>query len=462
MKSIIEAKKQGKTLTAEQIQFFVDGVTNKTIPEYQTSALLMAIYFKGMTIEERSLLTRAMANSGDVMNHHGLSGFIVDKHSTGGVGDKTSLILAPLMAACGLKVPMVSGRGLGFTGGTLDKLEGIPGYQTRLDFAQMSAALHEVGCFIAGQTGKVAPADGIIYSLRDVTQTVDEISLITASILSKKFTEGLHGLVLDVKCGSGAFMKSQSEAEALAESLVHTTRGADIACTALITDMTFPLGIFTGNTCETLEALYYMKPDSDYFELFKEKIKVAESRLVFKEIESPREDLLYVTTALAAYMLKMNNLSLAEALKLIEKKWQDGSMYNKFAEMVSNQQGDLSAFEEKAAKIQNAYQEGSNVFTYRAERGGYLSAVDSEAIGNLMVELGAGRKVASDAVNHAVSLRVDCWQNQQVEKGQALFSIYHDQQSVFEQVDINQALSAAVTIATKPQQDNSLILKVLD
>lgn len=453
MKEIIRAKRDGHELTREQIEFWVKGVTDGSIPDYQSSAMLMAIFFNKMNIEERSFYTRAIAQSGENMNFSHLNSYIIDKHSTGGIGDKTSLILGPLMAALGIKNPMISGRGLGFTGGTLDKLASIPGYSTVLSWQEMSAAIEGTGVFIAGQTGKIAPADKKLYALRDVTETVEEISLITGSILGKKLTEGLNGLVLDVKCGTGAFMKNIDEARTLAHSLVKTAQAAGVGCTAVLTEMNAPLGEYTGNMCEVYEALEFMKPGSPYFEIFTDKIEVNESAeycLSFSESETSKDDLVFITIALAVEMIKMAlKIDASMSLQKITEVWQSGLLLKKFEEMIKKQGGDVNTFRRNSSEVINkitSNQKINQVFEYLAPESGYLHRVNGEAIGNLMVSLEAGRKTAEDIINHDVSLQWLGVENRYYQKGELLARIYIENTDKFNRSEIEKKLDSAISI----------------
>ncbi len=376
-KEIIAKKRDGLALTDEEIEFFVQGVTDGSLPDYQIAALLMAIYIRGMNDRETVALTRAMMHSGVVLDLSDLPGVKVDKHSTGGVGDKISLPLAPLVASLGVVVPMISGRALGHTGGTLDKLESIPGFRTDLSVEEFKAVLRQVGVAIIGQTEDLAPADRRLYALRDVTATVSSIPLITSSILSKKLAEGIDGLVLDVKTGSGAFMRRYEDAKALARSMVNITQGVGKKVVALITNMDQPLGWAVGNALEVVEA-----------------VEVLQNR-------GPR-DTTELTQALATEMLLLAGKasSADEARALIHDALASGRAYAKWQEMVRAQGGDPEAILDPAF-IQTRYQE-----PVVAPESGYLAAYDTYAVGMAATVLGAGRLTKEDRIDPAVGLRV--------------------------------------------------------
>ncbi|MCM2322083.1 MAG: thymidine phosphorylase [Oligoflexia bacterium] len=378
---IIQKKRDGKELSEKEIRDFIAGVASGQVPDYQATALLMAIFFRGMTLDETVALTRAMLESGQRYDLSDVPGVKVDKHSTGGVGDKVSLILAPLAAACGIKVPMMSGRGLGHSGGTLDKLESIQGFNVRLSFDQFKDVLARVGCAMIGQSETIAPADKKLYSLRDVTGTVECIPLIVASILSKKLAEGTDALVLDVKVGSGAFMKTKDQARKLARGLIQVTRKMNLPCRALLTDMSQPLGYAVGNSLEVLES-----------------VAVLRNR---KQKDLSSADLRELTIQLCAHMLDLGKATrnLNEARKLAQKKLNDGSAWDVFEKLVEAQSGSLQQIREPST-----LNISPRTVTWGARKRGYLTRMDTEAIGRILVELGGGRKKASDAVDPSVGL----------------------------------------------------------
>jgi len=373
---IIYKKRERVVLTAEEIRYFVQGYAKGDIPDYQASALLMAIFLNGMTDEEMLALTHEMLASGEVLEWSDLPGRRVDKHSTGGVGDKTSLILAPIVAAAGVYVPMISGRGLGHTGGTLDKLESIPGFNVRLTTDEFRKVLAGTHLALAGQTREIAPADKKLYALRDVTATVESIPLIAASILSKKLAEGIDALVLDVKTGAGAFMKSLADAQALARTLVQIGKGAGKRVVALITDMNQPLGTHIGNTLEVIESVGVLKGQV-------------------------KNDLAELSFELAAHMLVLGEAAddLAKARRKVREIVEKGAAFRKFQEVVAAQGGDPQALEEHA-RMPTARR--SEPIT--APQRGYVQDIDAEEIGVAAMLLGAGRTQVDAAIDHGAGV----------------------------------------------------------
>jgi thymidine phosphorylase len=374
---IIRAKRDGHELSAEQIAQFIEGLTKGTVSEGQAAALAMAIFFRRLNVPERVALTRAMMMSGEVL-HWDLPGPVLDKHSTGGVGDTISLALAPAVAACGGYVPMISGRGLGHTGGTLDKLDSIPGYVSQPDIALFRKVTQEVGCAIIGQTADLAPADKRLYSIRDVTGTVESLDLITASILSKKLAAGLQGLVMDVKFGSGAFMDNLDDAKALAESLVLVANGAGLPTRALLTDMNEPLASAAGNAVEVAYAADYLTG------------RRREGR--FHE----------VTVELSAQMLVLGRLSptIEDARARIEDAIASGRAAEIFQRMVVALGGPSDLLEKPAAHLAAA----PLIVPVYAEHSGYVHGIATRDVGVAVVALGGGRTRPQDPVDHAVGL----------------------------------------------------------
>ena len=375
---IIIRKRDGGTLTRDEIEFFARGVTDGRFADYQASALLMAIFWRGMTPQETAWLTNAMMRSGEVIDLSDIPGAKVDKHSTGGVGDKVSLILAPLAAACGLKVPMMSGRGLGHTGGTLDKLEAIPGFRVMLSVPEFRAILRETGCAMIGQTPQVVPADRKLYSLRDVTGTVECIPLICASIMSKKLAEGIDSLVLDVKFGKGAFMKSKAKALELAQAMVEVGRAAGKPVWAQLTAMNQPLGRAAGHTTEVIESIECLKGRGP-------------------------ADLMEVTFALTGHMLILGGLAKGEtgARQQMEAAITNGAALEKFRQMCIAQGGDPRVIDDY--KILPT---AKKLFEVKApaDAKGFVSEVDALKCGHAIMALGGGRAAVADKVDHAVGI----------------------------------------------------------
>jgi pyrimidine-nucleoside phosphorylase len=394
---IIRAKRDGRALGRDDIDFFVRGVTDGSLPDYQASALLMAIVLRGMTTEETAWLTDAMVRSGIRVDLSGIPGVKVDKHSTGGVGDKASLVLAPLAAACGVKVPMMSGRGLGHTGGTLDKLQSIAGFRVDLSLEEMKDALEKTGCAMLGQTRQIAPADKTLYALRDVTGTVESIPLITASIMSKKIAEGIDALVLDVKTGRGAFMKTVDDSRRLARSLVDTGNRSGVRTEALITAMDAPLGRAVGNALEVVVGVEALKG------------------------RGPK-DLEELSVLLAARMVLFAGLAgtPAEAEARVREALASGAGVEKWRDIVTQQGGD--------PKTVDDYSRMPSLTTRRmvaAERAGYLSVLDAELVGRATMALGAGRAKVDDVVDPAVGAIVFARPGDRLSAGDPILELHY-------------------------------------
>ena len=372
---LILRKRGGEELGVEEIQFLINGYTTGEIPDYQLAAFLMATYFSGMTDRELSSFTEAMMSSGETLDLSDIPGVKVDKHSTGGVGDKTSLICAPIAAAAGVVVPMISGRSLGHTGGTLDKLESIPGFRTDLSVEQFRGQLAALGLAFIGQSEEIAPADKRLYALRDVTGTVESIPLIASSIMSKKMAEGLDALVLDVKVGHGAFMKKQVEARRLAQAMVGIGRRLDKKVQALITDMNQPLGYAVGNALEVMEVSQTLQ-------------------------KAGPADLTRLSLELAARMIYLGKVTatLDEGRKMAEDKLMDGSAYRKFKQVVDAQGGNSQALD-RFELLPNA----TGMREITSPRAGYVSAIMAEDIGRASQMMGAGRSQKEDQIDPAVA-----------------------------------------------------------
>ena len=393
---IIRKKREKKNLSEKEIEFIISSYTEGSLPDYQMSAFLMASYLNGMNKNETALLTKAMLYSGKVIDLDKIPGIKVDKHSTGGVGDKTSLIIAPIVAAAGVKVPMISGRGLGHTGGTLDKLESIPGFKTNMDLNQYKTAVKKVGAVLIGQTKEIAPADKLVYSLRDVTATVESIPLITASIMSKKLAEGIDGLVLDVKTGSGAFMKNYRDAKKLALSLTNTAKAFDKKVITFITDMNQPLGNYIGNWLEVHESINVLKG---------EEIK----------------DLLEISLNLAGAMLYLGGKadSIKHGIKISKEMIDSGKAFNKFLEIVKQQGGD-----ENIIKYPDRYPKADIIYEIKSHQTGYLKSIDNYEIGMASLELGAGRKAKEDLIDYSAGIIFYPKIGQKIYKGDLIATLF--------------------------------------
>ncbi len=394
---IILKKRNGGVLGRDEIDFFVHGVASGSLPDYQASALLMAIVLKGMTPEETTNLTDAMIRSGTRLDLSDISGPKVDKHSTGGVGDKSSLVIAPIVAACGALVPMMSGRGLGHTGGTLDKLESIPGFRTDLSISEMKASLAAVGCALIGQSSAMAPADKKLYGLRDVTGTIESIPLISASIMSKKIAEGTDALVLDVKTGAGAFMKTRADARTLAESLVRIGTAFGVKTQAVITAMDWPIGRAVGNANEVIESIETLKGGGPV-DLVEGSLDLAERMLVSSGVARDR----------------------ATAATLARKAIDSGQAVEKFRAIIARQGGDPRVIDDYG-RLPKA----PNEHVIQAQSAGFVTALDAGLIGGASVMLGGGRDRAEDAIDPGVGIIINATVGDAVQKGDAILRLHY-------------------------------------
>lgn len=430
MYDIIHKKRNGGELSEEEIRFFIEGYTDESIPDYQAAALCMAIYFRGMTPKETSILTLAMAESGDQIDLGGIEGFTVDKHSTGGVGDKTSLIVVPIVASCGGKVAKMSGRGLGHTGGTVDKLESIPGFRTELNPDDFIKQVNGIGLCIVGQTGELAPADKKLYALRDVTATVESIPLIASSIMSKKLAAGSKGIVLDVKTGSGAFMKTVEESENLAKEMVAIGKSAGRSVTAVITNMDIPLGDSVGNSLEVIEAIKTLKGEGE-------------------------SDLTEVCLTLAAQMLSMvTGEDEKTCYSMAKGAIDNGLAINKLREMISAQRGNTNVVDDYSLFKQPKYT--AEIFS---ECDGYIEHTDAEKIGIASVILGAGREKKGDPIDPSAGIVLKKKTGDYVKKGEPLAVFYTDDEGKIE--GAKQEFLDAFTFGDERTQPQKLIYKII-
>ena len=430
MYDIIHKKRNGGELSEEEIRFFIEGYTDENIPDYQAAALCMAVYFRGMTPKETSILTLAMAESGDQIDLGGIEGFTVDKHSTGGVGDKTSLIVVPIVASCGGKVAKMSGRGLGHTGGTVDKLESIPGFRTELNPDDFIKQVNGIGLCIVGQTGELAPADKKLYALRDVTATVESIPLIASSIMSKKLAAGSKGIVLDVKTGSGAFMKTVEESENLAKEMVAIGKSAGRSVTAVITNMDIPLGDSVGNSLEVIEAIKTLKGEGE-------------------------SDLTEVCLTLAAQMLSMvTGEDEKTCYSMAKGAIDNGSAINKLREMISAQGGNANVVDDYSLFKQPKYT--AEIFS---ECDGYIEHTDAEKIGIASVILGAGREKKGDPIDPSAGIVLKKKTGDYVKKGEPLAVFYTDDEGKIE--GAKQEFLNAFTFGNERTQPQKLIYKII-
>lgn len=428
---LIKKKRDGFALSKEEIEYFAFASGNEEIPDYQVSAMLMAMYLNGLNEKETLDLTLAMAHSGDVADLTAINGIKGDKHSTGGVGDKTTLIVAPIVASCGVKIAKMSGRGLGHTGGTVDKLEAIPGFKTSLESEEFISVVNNCGICVAGQSVKLCPADKKLYALRDTTATVDNIPLIASSIMSKKLAGGADCIVLDVKCGSGAFMKDENSAVLLAEKMVEIGRGAGKKIAALITDMDRPLGNYIGNSLEIIEAVETLKGNGP-------------------------EDLTEISIFLSAKLLELSGIgSFSECQKLAQSKINDGSALNKLAEMVEAQGGNPDY-------IYNTDLFSKAEFSYeiKAENEGYIQSTDTEGIGSVCVLLGAGRMKKEDEIDPCAGIILNKKTGDYVNKGDVLATLYASDSSMFS--NAAERFVSSINISKIKPENKNILLKIVE
>lgn len=432
---VIRKKRDREELSRAEIDFFVKGVTNGAVADYQISALLMAIYLNGMTEAEQQALTESMLQSGSILDFSDIPKPKADKHSTGGVGDKTSLLIAPMVAACGVCVPMISGRGLGHTGGTLDKLESIPGYRVNLSPREFKAALEEVGYAMAGQTAELAPADKKMYALRDATSTVEAIPLIVASIISKKGAAGLEAMVIDVKVGSGAFMREEERAKALAHALVRTGNSCGIRTRALLTDMNQPLGNAVGNSLEVLECVEIMR----------------------NEMRPGAEPVLELSLELSAHMLVLARMDdqLEAARSRLRKAVASGEVLDRFQKNVAAQGGDPRVCDDPASVLPLV----SDSFKVESPRSGYITSINTTEIGHAIAAIGGGRVRIEDAIDPTVGFMTEVKLGSRIKNGETIGVIYCRDRAKAEEAAAR--VVAAYQIGEEPDQPE-LIKEVIN
>lgn len=427
---IIKKKRDGFELTKEEIDFFIKGYVDGSIHDYQASALCMAIFFQGMNERETADLTLAMAYSGDTVDLSRFGDLTVDKHSTGGVGDKTTLIVAPIVSSLGCVMAKMSGRGLGHTGGTIDKLESIDGFNTALSPVEFFSQVEKNGVAVVGQTGNLTPADKKLYALRDVTATVDNLSLIASSIMSKKLAAGSHTIVLDVKCGSGAFMKKPEDAKELAEAMVKIGNNCGRNTAAVITNMDRPLGNNIGNSLEVIEAIEVLRNNGP-------------------------EDLKEVCLALSSEIVSLSkNIPIEEARRLTEEALSSGKAFEKFKEWVSSQGG-------KREWIENTelFPKAKYSFEIKAEKDGYISKMDAESIGIASVILGAGRETKEDTIDMSAGIVLNKKTGDKVEKGDTLATLYSCNEKSFN--SSKEKFLSALAFSENPIKEEPLIFEII-
>ncbi|CAA9420734.1 MAG: Pyrimidine-nucleoside phosphorylase [uncultured Pyrinomonadaceae bacterium] len=430
---IIRKKRDGADLTAPEINAFVSGATNGAWADYQTSALLMAMFINGLSLEEQNALTRAMLASGDQLDFSDIDAPVADKHSTGGVGDKTSLIIAPLVAACGVSVPMISGRGLGHTGGTLDKLESIKGYNVNLTTKEFKRTIKNCGFAMSGQTAEIAPADKKLYALRDATATVESVPLIVASIMSKKLAEGLDALVLDVKTGSGAFMQQFGDAKKLAEALVETGKAFGVRCEAVISDMNQPLGKYVGNASEVYECVKILRGEAD----------------------DAMQPTLELAAELAARILTLCGVadSVQGSKFKVQSSLDSGAALDKFRQNIELQGGDPAVCDQP----ENLLDASLIRAEIKAETSGFVTEINASAIGECVSRIGGGRIKIEDQIDFAVGYRCEKKIGDEIRRGDALGVLYCRREN---QIDpIREKLTAAYKISSERNANDARLIK---
>ncbi|MBO7658612.1 MAG: pyrimidine-nucleoside phosphorylase, partial [Clostridia bacterium] len=430
MYDILQKKRYGEELTREEIEFFIKGYTEGTVPDYQAAAFCMAVCFAGMTDRETAALTDAMARSGDTVDLSRFGNLSVDKHSTGGVGDKTSLILCPIVSSLGCKVAKMSGRGLGHTGGTVDKLESIPGYRTSLSEEEFLDQVERTGLALIGQTGNLTPADTKLYALRDVTATIDSIPLITSSIMSKKLAAGSKNIVLDVKTGSGAFMKTPEDAEKLAENMVRIGKSCGRNVSALLTDMDRPLGFAVGNSLEVIEAVN-----------------------VLKGLE--KGDLYEVSVSLATEMVSLvKSITPESARREVENAIETGKAFAKMKEWITAQGGDTSVLDDT-----DMFPKAAFAYEVRAPKGGRIRKMNAEDIGKAAAILGAGRISKEDPIDHAAGIVLAKKTGDSVKKGDVIATLFTNNEASVAQAE--ERFLSALEIGRGDIPEEKLILKII-
>ena len=430
MYDIIKKKRDGEELSTAEIQYFIQGVTDGSIPDYQISALCMAIWLKGMTVRETCDLTFAVRDSGDKLDFSAIDGIRVDKHSTGGVGDKTSLVVAPIVAALGIKVAKMSGRGLGHTGGTIDKLEAIEGFQTTLSDADFMKQVNDIGFAIVGQSKQFAPADKKLYALRDVTATVDCMPLIAASIMGKKLAADDDCIVLDVKTGSGSFMKTVEDSRALAKLMVDIGKSAGKKMVALITNMDRPLGYAIGNSLEVIEAVETLQGRGP-------------------------QDFTEVCMTLAGHMLSLAGKgSVQECIEMAKGTIKDGSAYRKLTEVVSRQGGNVKLIENT-----DNFKKAKYSYSVKSRANGYIAKVNTESYGFASLALGAGRNTAEDSIDYSAGIILRKKTGDSVRAGEELATLYSNDQSAFARAE--ELILSATDITDLKPKDEPLIYDII-